>query len=151
LGFDSSSKETQAPSRYIKSLVFQRFEIQNNQTSLVAPSSMFCPLQRIPAQSSSFIIKPASLTPNVYRFSQPLDASNRSEPAGLISYRIRSWGSLFRAFSSRTAVRCFQRRYPLNVKSLKNTYDKSYVLQAIPAFRVLLYAKVRYLTYSGLN
>jgi len=42
--------------------------------------------------------KPASLIPTVYRFSQPLDVFNRFEPAGLISYRIRSWGSLFRAF-----------------------------------------------------
>jgi hypothetical protein len=37
------------------------------------------------------------------RFSQPLDAFIRSTSAGLVSCRIRSWGSPFRAFSSRAA------------------------------------------------
>jgi hypothetical protein len=33
-----------------------------------------------------------------FRFSQPLDASIRPMPAGLVSCQIRSWGSPFRAF-----------------------------------------------------
>jgi hypothetical protein len=32
-------------------------------------------------------------TPSVFRFSQPLDASLRPEPTGLVSCQIRSWGS----------------------------------------------------------
>jgi hypothetical protein len=37
-------------------------------------------------------------TASAFRFSQPLDAFIRPMPAGLVSCRIRSWGSPFRAF-----------------------------------------------------
>jgi hypothetical protein len=37
-------------------------------------------------------------TASAFRFSQPPDAFSRSEPAGLVSCQIRSWGSPSRAF-----------------------------------------------------
>jgi len=64
-----------------------------------------------------------------FRFSQPLGAFIRPEPAGLVSCRIRSWGHPPEPCSSRAAVRCLQRRSPLGVPT---------------AFRVLLRARVRY-------
>jgi hypothetical protein len=48
---------------------------------------------------------------------------------GLVSCRIRSWGHPPELSSSRAAVRCFQRRSPLDVRN---------------AFRVLLHAGVRH-------
>jgi hypothetical protein len=64
-----------------------------------------------------------------FRFSQPPGAFIRSEPAGLVSCRIRSWGHPPELFSSDAAVRCFQRRSPHGVRT---------------AFRVLLRARVRH-------
>jgi len=64
-----------------------------------------------------------------FRFSQPLDAFIRPEPAGLVSCRIRSWGHPPELSSSCAAVRCFQRHSPRGVRT---------------AFRVLLRARVRH-------
>jgi len=64
-----------------------------------------------------------------FRFSQPRGAFIRSEPAGLVSCRIRSWGHPPELSSSRAAVRCSQRRYPPGVPT---------------AFRALLHARVRH-------
>jgi hypothetical protein len=50
-----------------------------------------------------------------FRCSQPPGAFIRSEPAGLVPCRIRSWGHPSEPCSSRAAVRCFQRRSPLGV------------------------------------
>jgi hypothetical protein len=65
----------------------------------------------------------------VFRFSQPLDAFFRFEPAGLVSCRIRSRVHPPKLSSSNAAVRCFQRRSPLGVPT---------------AFRVLLRAGIRH-------
>jgi hypothetical protein len=53
--------------------------------------------------------------PSAFRFSRPLGVFVRPGPTGLVSCRIRSWGSPFRAFSSRAAVRRLRRRCPLVV------------------------------------
>jgi len=50
-----------------------------------------------------------------FRSSQPRGTFFRSEPAGLISCRIRSWGHPPEHCSSDAAVRCFQRLSPLDV------------------------------------
>jgi hypothetical protein len=58
----------------------------------------FVPLQRLPARGSgikwSGFPRPIACAS---RFSQPLDALIRPEPAGLVSCQIRSWGLPFRA------------------------------------------------------
>jgi len=59
-----------------------------------APSMRFLPLQRIPAQGSGMMVKIPTLTASAFRYSQPLGAFIRPEPAGLISCQIRSWGPL---------------------------------------------------------
>jgi len=64
-----------------------------------------------------------------FRFSQPLGAFIRLEPAGLVPCRIRSWGHPPEPSSSRAAVRCLQRRSPHGVPT---------------AFRVLPRARVRH-------
>jgi hypothetical protein len=58
----------------------------------------FCPLQRFPNSWQRHDDR-ASYDPAAFafRFSQPLDALIRLEPAGLVSCQIRSWGSPFRA------------------------------------------------------
>jgi hypothetical protein len=64
-----------------------------------------------------------------FRFSQPLDAFIRPEPAGLIACRIRSWGHPPELSSSRAAVRRSRRLSPRDV---------------LTVFRVLLCARVRH-------
>jgi len=54
-------------------------------------------------------------TTSVFRFSQPPDAFIRPKPAGLISYRIRSWALPSKPSSSRAAAHCFQCLFPLDV------------------------------------
>jgi hypothetical protein len=62
------------------------------------PPLRFLPLQRLPTQSSGIWAGLPHPTASASRFSQPLDAFIRPELAGLISCRIRSWGSPYRAF-----------------------------------------------------
>jgi len=102
MGFRSSSEVAQAPSRRLQA----------------APPLRFLPLQRLPTRSSG-INWPGLHFPTAcaFRFSQPPGAFIRSEPAGLVSCRIRSWGYPPELSSSRAAVRRFQRRYPLGVRT----------------------------------
>jgi len=63
-----------------------------------APPMRFFPLQRFPARDSGLAWPgPPTRPPCAYRFSRPLGAFIRPEPAGLVSCRIRSWGLPFRA------------------------------------------------------
>jgi hypothetical protein len=95
-----------------------------------APPLRFRPLQRLPRPGQRHeLAEPASSTACAFRFSQPLGAFIRPEPAGLVPCRIRSWGHPPELCSSRAAVRCLQRRSPLGVRA---------------AFRVLLHARVRH-------
>jgi hypothetical protein len=75
------------------------------------------------------LVRLAFLTACAFRFSQPHGTFVRSDPAGLISCRIRSWGYPPKLFSSAAAARCFQRLSPLDVSG---------------AFRVLLRVRVRH-------
>jgi hypothetical protein len=75
------------------------------------------------------LARPAFPTACAFRCSQPLGTFIRSEPAGPVSCRIRSWGNPPKLFSSAAAVRCLQRLSPLDV---------------LPAFRVLLRGRVRH-------
>jgi len=87
---------------------------------IVTPPLRFEPLQRFPARDSG--LKWNGLphrTACAYRFSRPLGAFIRPEPVGLISCRIRSWGSPSRAFPSCAAVRRFRRRSPPDVSSTR--------------------------------
>jgi hypothetical protein len=100
-----------------------------------------------------------------FRFSQPLDALIRPEPAGLVSCQIRSWGSPSRAFllpRSRMpspapipSWRWFHPRSPTSEVRRSRSYlgyapasHTEHVVgpsRASPAFRVLLHARVRHL------
>jgi len=97
---------------------------------LAAPPLRFRPLQRLPNPGQRHELAGSAFpTACAFRFSQPLGAFIRPEPAGLVSCRIRSWGHPPEPSSSRAAVRCFQRLSPLGVSH---------------AFRVLLHARVRH-------
>jgi hypothetical protein len=104
-------------------------------------------------------------TPSAFRLSQPLDASIRPVPAGLVSCRIRSWGSPFRALllsCSRApvsralsppavwATRRTQGPTPTNRRSCLGCAPASgsrsrRAHRAAPDFRVLLHTRVRHL------
>jgi hypothetical protein len=58
------------------------------------------------------VARPAFPTACAFRFSQPPGTFIRSEPAGLVSCRIRSWGHPPELCSSDAAARCFQRLFP---------------------------------------
>jgi hypothetical protein len=77
----------------------------------------FLPLQRLPTQGSGQWPSLPSSTACAFRCSQPPGASIRPELAGLVSCRIRSWGTPSELCSSREAARCFQRRYPRGVST----------------------------------
>lgn len=65
-----------------------------------APPVRFAPLQRLPARSSSIVAglaSPVRLRPQVFSTSRRV--SIRREPAGLVSCRIRSWGSTLQSLA----------------------------------------------------
>jgi len=127
----SSSEAAQAPSRCPRAPGFPetRRPVQTRR-QLAAPPLRFLPLQRFPRPEQRHDW-PGLLLPTAcaFRFSQPLDAFIRPEPAGLISCRIRSWGHPPELSSSRAAVRRSRRLSPHDVPT---------------AFRVLLRARVRH-------
>jgi hypothetical protein len=97
---------------------------------LAASPLRFRPLQRFPSAGQRHeLAGNACPTACAFRFSQPLGAFIRPEPAGLVPCRIRSWGHPPELFSSRAAVRRLRRRSPHGVRN---------------AFRVLLHAGVRH-------
>jgi len=77
------------------------------------------PLQR-------FRVSASNLTPgfpqpgfcSALRFSQPLSASLRPIPPGLVSCRFRSWGSPFRALPYASAASTLIETFPLAVSSI---------------------------------
>jgi len=97
-----------------------------------APPLRFLPLQRFPRPEQRHewpgLPRPTACA---FRFSQPLGAFIRPEPAGLVSCRIRSWGHPPEPCSSHAAARRSQRRSPHGVPT---------------AFRVFLRARVRHST-----
>jgi hypothetical protein len=66
---------------------------ENGSSHEVPSPTAFSPLEAAAFRGPGFP-RPAACA---FRFSQPLDASIRPEPAGLVSCQIRSWGSPFRA------------------------------------------------------
>jgi len=131
MGFGSSSEAAQAPSRRPEPLVPQKPDARfKTERQLAAPPLRFRPLQRLPSSGQRHeLAGDATPTACAFRFSQPPGAFIRPEPAGLVPCRIRSWGHPPEPSSSRAAVRCFQRRSPLGVRT---------------AFRVLLNARVHH-------
>jgi hypothetical protein len=95
------------------------------------------PLQRVPAQSSGMNWSGLHLpTACASRCSQPLGAFIRPEPAGLVSCRIRSWGHPPEPCSSRAAVRCSQRRSPLDVRDAFRVWHHARVRHPVQRFRL---------------
>jgi hypothetical protein len=102
----------------------------NTERQLAAPPLRFRPLQRFSSPEQRHELAGYAFpTACAFRFSQPPGAFIRPEPTGLVPCRIRSWGHPPELCSSHAAVRCFQRRSPLGVRT---------------AFRVLLRARVRF-------
>jgi hypothetical protein len=65
-----------------------------------ASLEVLVPYSVLPIQGSGLIGRIfQNSTAYVFRFSQPLDAFFRPEPAGLISCRFRSWGSSLQSFT----------------------------------------------------
>jgi hypothetical protein len=131
MGFGSPSEVAQAPSRCHEHPVSQIPDVRSEtKRQLAAPPLRFRPLQRLPSTEQRHELAGiACPTACAFRFSQPLGAFIRPEPAGLVSCRIRSWGHPSEPSSSRAAVRCLQRRSPLGVRT---------------ACRVLLHARVHH-------
>jgi hypothetical protein len=105
LGFGSSLEDAQTPSRCIETLAFPAPRRSASPSVFsAAPPLRFLPLQRFPVQGSGMSwLSPQNSTACAFRFSQPLGAFIRPEPAGLVSCRIRSWGLPSRAlFLSRS-------------------------------------------------
>jgi hypothetical protein len=129
VGFGSSSEDAQAPSRCTD----PRFPTDPTPGKPVALRSaspeVLPPSAFSPRGAAAFWSDLPCPTACAFRCSQPPGASIRSEPAGLVPCRIRSWGHPPEPSSSRAAVRCSQRRSPLDVRN---------------AFRVLLHARVRH-------
>jgi len=127
-------QRAQAPSRCLRALVSQppptpgpfRPPMSSASLEVSTPTASSPPRA---AASWSGLPRPTACA---FRCSQPLGASIRPEPAGLVSCRIRSWGHPPELCSSRAAVRCSQRLSPLGV--------------SCAAFRVLLHAGVRHST-----
>jgi len=90
---------------------------------VLTPSALSRPEQRL------LLVRPAFPTACASRLSQPPGTFIRSEPAGLISCRIRSWDHPPKLCPSDAAAHCFQRHSPLDVPT---------------AFRVFLRARVRH-------
>jgi len=125
MGFGSSSEVAQAPSRRIGPPVTQVSDARFHPcVSSAAPPLRSRPLQRFPARSSgmnwSSLPRPTACA---FRFSQPLGAFIRPEPAGLVSCRIRSWGHPPELSSSRAAVRRLQRRSPRGVSTPTGSFS----------------------------
>lgn len=80
-----------------------------------------------------------------FRFSQPLGAFFRFEPAGHISCRIRSWGFPSGLCTPLAAVRCLQRRCPLAVPSppVRSNRTRRCETDGDCAFRALLRERIR--------
>jgi len=131
MGFGSPSEDAQAPSRCLEPLVSHRPDAKHKSPAPTSSASLevLTPFSVFPLGAAACWSGLHLPTACVFRFSQPLDALIRPEPAGLISCRIRSWGHPPELSSFRAAARCFQRRYPLGVPT---------------AFRVLLRAGVRH-------
>jgi hypothetical protein len=93
-----SSHELPLSFRDLRSPSGRRLQLRPKpEPSTPAPPVEFVPLQRVPAQGSGMMTELPHPIACAFRFSQPPDASVRPEPAGLVSCRIRSWGSPFRA------------------------------------------------------
>jgi hypothetical protein len=117
LGFCSSSEYSQTSSG----------RLPDSRSCHAAPPLRFWPLQRFPAQGSGSVERAClSRSPCAFRFSQPLDALIRPEPANHISGWIRSWGFCpSEPSSSCAAVRRFQRRSPLDVRQQRAALGRS--------------------------
>jgi len=105
---------------------FPRYPTLGSSTErqLAAPPLRFRPLQRLPSLGQRHdLAGPAFPTACAFRFSQPLGAFIRPEPAGLVSCRIRSWGHPPELSSSRAAVRRLQRRSPRGVSTPTGSFS----------------------------
>lgn len=133
-----------------------------------APPLRFLPLQRFPHTWQRLCCSGLPhLNACASGFSQPPDAFIRPVPAGLVSCRIRSWGSPFRAFllprslppspasvpscRSTNPIPSPTRVAPATQAQLVRRPPCGKVPRNIVAFRGLLHAKVRHCCPDGLG